>query len=78
LTVAALPEGQPTRLELQGSITAPEQTAITSVSTQINLCMPRADSCLGTAVPFTSRNLPAPIPVQQGQVLQVTVRISFS
>jgi hypothetical protein len=78
VTVAALPEGQPTRLELQGSITVQQQTTITSVGTQINLCMPRADNCLGTSVPFTARTLPAPIPVQQGQVLQVTVRISFS
>jgi len=76
--------GATVRLSGQFSITAAGSLA--SVRTAYNLC-PWAlqDSAGGIFAcgnrpsgDFTAHQLPTPIQVQQGQIVQVTVRISFS
>jgi len=69
-------------LQLSGSVTAENDAPIQVVSTQFVQCAPTinaAASCPsaldGT---FTSRLLSQPIPVAAGQIVQVTVTISFS
>jgi hypothetical protein len=70
-----------TGLTLMGSATAPATNSIVAVGTQIAPCpntVAPANPCTdGTGQPFTSTSV-SPIPVATGQIIQVTVTISFS
>jgi hypothetical protein len=79
LAVRVLPT--PPRLELAGSIAAPADASITNVSTALWPCQGTDPACAtvpSRAVLFTRHVLATPIAVLQGQIVQVTVRISFS
>jgi len=58
------------------TVTAAQNTTITLVSTQFIQCDASCPS--GTAGQFTSRSLSQPVSVAPGQIVQVTVTISFS
>jgi hypothetical protein len=69
-------------LRFSGSVTTPRGAAIQYVSTEFVQCGPTLnaaascpDAVSGT---FTSRSLAQPVPVAAGQIVQVTVTISFS
>jgi len=70
-----------TGLTLMGSATAPATNSVVGVGTQIAPCpntAAPANPCTdGTGQPFTSTSV-SPIPVATGQIIQVTVTISFS
>lgn len=70
-------------ISLSGSFTAVTGGHITRVATQLGACgADRAPSICNFSgyleTLFSSTVLTTPIPVQQGQIVQVTVRISFS
>ena len=83
LTVAYSPN--PSRTTLQGSYQASSAGDISVVSTLLGACAPSltpaacpsASNNLGQ-VPFSSRTLTTPIPVQSGQIVQLTVTFTFS
>lgn len=58
-------------LTLSGSVTATRTDTIDRVATQLT------DASFHRHI-FTEKNLPTPVPVTAGQIVQVTVRISFS
>jgi hypothetical protein len=86
-SVATLPL---TQITLSGSLTASSGGSVSSVSLQIGncagsiapqSCTVSADSGIVTVTSltaFSSRQLGAPVPVLQGQIVQVTVTISLS
>ena len=63
-----------TFFELTGSIAAPEDFEIQTVLTGLDASPPVGQAGQG----FSQRQLDQPIPVRQGQIIQVTVRFSFS
>jgi hypothetical protein len=71
-------------LRLSGQFSVTAAGSLTSVRTGYNLCpYSLGDQALlacgyRPSGEFTAHQLPAPIQVQQGQIVQVTVRISFS
>jgi hypothetical protein len=66
------------KLVLEGSLTSPVAETYTRVISRVRFCPPGAN-CIPNSVPpsFTAKDLP-PIAVQAGQIVQVTVVISFS
>jgi len=74
--------GAPTALQLSGSVTAERDADIQVVSTHFVQCGPTANASTSCPNPatgtFTSRLLAQPVPVAAGQIVQVTVTISFS
>lgn len=73
-----------TSVVLEGTVTADNSTAISDVWTDYKICSSSVspDECLATVVgssaEFTGTTLPSPVPVDAGQIIQVTVTISFS
>jgi hypothetical protein len=64
---------------LSGSTTAPRAAQISVVQTQTDDCPPAAGStCTASSFGFTQKVLTAPIDLAEGQIIQVTVVISFS
>jgi hypothetical protein len=64
---------------LSGSTTAPRVAQISVVQTGTDDCPPAAGStCTAGSVGFTQKVLAAPIDLVEGQIIQVTVVISFS
>jgi hypothetical protein len=85
LTVAATAEpGNRFSLTLSGNATAGKAGEIGLVRTRVSTCSPSvpASNCigpLGTSIgPMTSTNIQPVVTVVQGQIIQVTVVISFS
>jgi len=83
LTVTYSPN--PSRTTLQGSYQASSAGDISLVSTLLGACAPSLtpSSCPSASnnlgqVPFSSRTLTTPIPVQSGQIVQLTVTFTFS
>lgn len=83
LTVAYTPN--PSRTTLQGSYQATSAGDIAQVSTLLGACPPSLSpsSCPGASnnsgqAGFSSRTLTTPIPVQSGQIVQLTVTFTFS
>ncbi|MEW6684218.1 MAG: hypothetical protein AB1451_15075 [Nitrospirota bacterium] len=75
--------GGPGSLVLSGSLTASAAGNVTDVAAQVGRCGPDAapQNCGSGFLygqPFTSRQVSPPVPVQQGQIVQITVTISFS
>jgi hypothetical protein len=62
---------------LSGSTTAPRAAQIATVQTQTDDCPP-SGTCVVSSFGFTQKTLPSPINVVAGQIIQVTVVISFS
>jgi hypothetical protein len=64
-------------LVLTGSFTSPDARSFTTASTQSGECPLNSAGCSSARRSFTSKDFP-PISVQAGQIVQVTVAISFS
>lgn len=62
---------------LSGSTTAPRAAQISIVQTGTDDCPP-AGTCIASSFGFTQKELAAPIDLAEGQIIQVTVAISFS
>jgi len=74
-----------TVMTIESSVTADHADTVAKVSLQTKVCTPgtSADACLGAVasyplIPFTQTTLSSPVPVDAGQIIQVTVTISFS
>ena len=82
LVLGLPPHGHPGAVSLSGSFTAANAGHITRVATTLGSCAGTwAPSTCTVGVPapiFSGTVLTTPIPVQQGQIVQVTVLISFS
>jgi hypothetical protein len=67
---------------LKGSATALAAGQVTNVISNFGVCGGGSSppgSCGGlTAIDFTQALLPTPVPIAAGQIVQVTVTISFS
>ena len=68
------------KLVLSGSVTSPDAREINRVVCDVTLCPTGSPACQpGTLTGnFTLREFATPIPVQAGQIVQVTVVFSFS
>ena len=69
------------KLVLSGNATAEADGDIAQVSTSLGLCAGTTATASCTRfrdIPFTAHNFPSPIVVLAGQIIQVTVVISFS
>jgi hypothetical protein len=62
---------------LSGSTTAPRAAQISVVQTGTDDCPPTG-TCTSSSFGFTQKVLPTPIDLVEGQIIQVTVVISFS
>ena len=82
LVLGLPPHGTPGEVSLSGSFTAANAGHVTRVATGLGSCVgtwaPAACTENFPAAIFSSTVLTTPIPVQQGQIVQVTVLISFS
>lgn len=82
LALVADPNG--TSMSLRGSIRALAGGQISEVKTYVLVCGAHvsaaecATASEGVIVPFSSRTLPQPIPIQPGQTIDVVVSFSFS
>jgi hypothetical protein len=67
------------KLVFSGSASASRAAQITWVQTETQNCPPPGDpgQCVGDFA-FTQKNLPSPIPVAEGQIVQLTVVFTFS
>ncbi|MGV6852737.1 MAG: hypothetical protein ACWA5R_11260 [bacterium] len=79
------PTNNPTKLILKGSMTTASgitNPQITSVATSIEYCVPATTSTCSVTnkvlSQFTVKNLATPVALTAGQVVQITVEISFS
>lgn len=85
-TLTITTHGRPDTLVFAGNVTAQASASISSVSTSVGLCPPGTApaACTGeggrtfTATTFTGGGSNPPISVAQGQLVQVTVVVSFS
>jgi hypothetical protein len=84
LVVSALPSSYD--FQIMGSVVADYASSVAFVQTRTKVCSggntaPTACRTLATGFgenPFTATNLATPVPVLAGQIIQVTVTISFS